>query len=245
MKKIFIIFWVIFFSIILMQESYTQDLNVVVHDYTLSDTLNADMAFYVSVTNISITDQTIFLVRTSNILPQDWTSSLCFDLCFASFVDSIASNPDFGSTPLAPNETREVSLHIFPVTNLGTGTVQIQIGTLRNPDERTTIDFTGNAVVTDVNDNNNLFSYSLNQNYPNPFNPSTNIVYSIPERGNVSIKLYDVLGNEIADLLNEEKEAGEYSLQFNTQNYELSSGVYFYTMRVNDFVQTRKLILEK
>lgn len=229
----------------LITNSYAQDISVVVHDSTLTDTLNSDMAFYVSVTNISAEDQTIFLVRTSNILPQDWTSSLCFDLCFASFVDSIVSNPDFGSTPFTPNETREVSLHMFPVTNTGTGTVQMQIGTLRNPEERVTIDFTGNAIVTGVNDAHQVLTYSLDQNYPNPFNPSTIISYSLAERGNVNIKLYDVLGNEIGDLLNEEKESGNYNLTFDTRKFELSSGVYFYTISVNEFVQTRKMILEK
>jgi hypothetical protein len=85
--------------------------------------------------------------------------------------------------------------------------------------------------------------FALDQNYPNPFNPSTSIKYSIPQRNNVSLKIYDILGNEIAVLVNETKEAGSYNVQYNAS--ALSSGVYFYSIQAGDFFESRKMILMK
>ena len=85
--------------------------------------------------------------------------------------------------------------------------------------------------------------YALDQNYPNPFNPSTIITYSIPQKNNVSLKIYDILGNEIATLVNEQKEAGSYKVQYDAA--KISSGVYIYSIQAGDFLQTRKMILMK
>ena len=85
--------------------------------------------------------------------------------------------------------------------------------------------------------------FALEQNYPNPFNPTTTINYSIPEAGNVEIKVYDVLGTEVATLINEEREPGNFTVAFNASS--LASGVYIYTLRTNNFVQTNKMILMK
>jgi hypothetical protein len=92
--------------------------------------------------------------------------------------------------------------------------------------------------------NNNLpGNFILSQNYPNPFNPTTIINYSIPKSGLVTIKIYDILGREVRTLVNEEKTAGNYSVQFTGNN--LSSGIYFYRMQSGNFSQTKKLILLK
>jgi len=87
--------------------------------------------------------------------------------------------------------------------------------------------------------------YVLCQNYPNPFNPNTRIQYAISSKQFVSLKVYDILGKEVAILVNEEKPAGSYSEEFNINNLQLSSGVYFYCMRAGDFVDTKKMILMK
>jgi hypothetical protein len=86
-------------------------------------------------------------------------------------------------------------------------------------------------------------SFSLKQNYPNPFNPSTSLAYSIPTRANVRLSVYDVLGREVATLVNETKEAGEYDATFLAEG--LSSGVYFYTLRAGAFMETRRMVLMK
>lgn len=83
--------------------------------------------------------------------------------------------------------------------------------------------------------------FRLEQNYPNPFNPSTRIQYQLSNSSQVSLKVYDVLGNERATLLNEHKPAGSYEVDFNAQ--ELSSGIYFYKMQSGSFIETKKMIL--
>ena len=86
-------------------------------------------------------------------------------------------------------------------------------------------------------------SFELEQNYPNPFNPSTTIDYSIPKSGLVTIKIYDVLGKEVKTLVNNIKSAGNYSVEFNATKF--ASGIYYYRMQTNDFIETKKLILIK
>jgi len=81
----------------------------------------------------------------------------------------------------------------------------------------------------------------LIQNHPNPFNPSTEIKYSIKNDNFVTIKVYDVLGKVVATLVNENKQAGFYKVSFDASN--LSSGVYFYTIKTNDFIDRKKMIL--
>ena len=100
---------------------------------------------------------------------------------------------------------------------------------------------------TDVKDEKaiNLSGYELSQNYPNPFNPSTQISYQIPANSFVTLKVYDVLGNEVAVLVNEWKEAGSYSAQFTTIGKQLASGMYFYTLTAGKFMDTKKFILLK
>lgn len=85
--------------------------------------------------------------------------------------------------------------------------------------------------------------YSLSQNYPNPFNPVTNIKYQIPKDGLVTLKVYDITGREIVKLVNEVKQAGNYTVSFNGSNF--ASGVYFYRIQSGDFVQVKKMILIK
>ncbi|MGB5849944.1 MAG: hypothetical protein WBH40_15760 [Ignavibacteriaceae bacterium] len=136
------------------------------------------------------------------------------------------------------------------------------------------------ATVTDTNGNTSMFSlpyavstnvkqtvlnpvrFSLEQNYPNPFNPSTKIQFTISELGFTILKVYDVLGNEVAKLVNEEKDAGSYEVKFNSHSGEvrnlpagrqgLPSGIYFYRLQVypanggaGSFVETKKMVLLK
>jgi hypothetical protein len=85
--------------------------------------------------------------------------------------------------------------------------------------------------------------YSLSQNYPNPFNPVTNIKYQLPKDGFVTLKIYDITGREIANLVKEYKQAGYYTVSFNGSNF--ASGVYFYRIQVGDFMQVKKMVLIK
>ncbi len=100
-------------------------------------------------------------------------------------------------------------------------------------------------VVTNLKGNESKIAdnYSLSQNYPNPFNPTTRIDFSIPKQGFVSIKVYNMLGKEVATLVSREMTPGAYSLDFNAS--KLSSGVYFYKMEVNGFSEVKKMMLVK
>ena len=99
-------------------------------------------------------------------------------------------------------------------------------------------------VVTGLEDEfNSISEYRLNQNYPNPFNPTTTISYTIPMTSNVSLKIFNVLGKEVATLVNETKSAGNYSINFNASG--LSSGVYFYQLTTDNFTSTKKFTLMK
>jgi hypothetical protein len=92
-----------------------------------------------------------------------------------------------------------------------------------------------------------VYNYALEQNYPNPFNPSTVINYSIPAAGQVNLKIYNLLGSEVAVLVDEYKEAGNYSVEFSTEDLKnsLGSGVYIYTLKAGSFTQTKKMVVLK
>jgi hypothetical protein len=100
-------------------------------------------------------------------------------------------------------------------------------------------------VVTDTEEETNLQpkEFSLNQNYPNPFNPSTTIQYQVSSISQVSLKVFNSLGEEVAELVNETKPAGNYSVSFDAS--KLTSGVYFYKINAESFVETKKMILVK
>lgn len=91
------------------------------------------------------------------------------------------------------------------------------------------------------NEFNGINDFSLKQNYPNPFNPSTTIEFSIPKAGLVQVSIYNILGEEVKQLINEERLAGNHSVQFNAS--QLASGIYFYRLQAGSFVETKKMIL--
>ena len=106
------------------------------------------------------------------------------------------------------------------------------------------------------NEQGMIYSFNLYQNYPNPFNPIMKIKYTIPSvetrhassQQMISLKVYDILGNEIATLVNEERPAGRYEVEFSSHSGEvrnLPSGVYFYQLKAGSFTETKKMILMK
>jgi hypothetical protein len=113
----------------------------------------------------------------------------------------------------------------------------------------------GDTTLTGMDDEENRIAsdFKLEQNYPNPFNPRTVISYRLPVTSHVTLKVYDILGNEIATLVNEEKPAGEYEVEFSAiggsgfggNAYNLPSGVYFYLLKAGSFVETKKMLLLK
>jgi hypothetical protein len=108
-----------------------------------------------------------------------------------------------------------------------------------------TVNLSLSSVATSVSDNaaTTPESFELSQNYPNPFNPSTDIRFQVPAVGNVKLAVYDLLGREVAVLVNEKKESGSYQVTFNANN--LASGVYMYRLQAGSFVEARKMLLIK
>ncbi len=109
---------------------------------------------------------------------------------------------------------------------------------------KTSFPLTGISNSNSVPDN-----YSLSQNYPNPFNPSTKIKFSIKENSNVKLNIYDVQGREVANVINDRRDGGNYEILFDAGKYNLSSGTYFYTIQIisnnNNFTETKKMFLIK
>ncbi|MDO8549090.1 MAG: T9SS type A sorting domain-containing protein [Ignavibacteria bacterium] len=133
------------------------------------------------------------------------------------------------------------SHQIIPVWNDLSQPVKILIDNGNNGSIDDSI-FINNTV--DADDQGSLINpteYNLAQNYPNPFNPITTIKYQLPKSSFVTLKIYDILGSEVSGLVNEEKPAGNYEVKFDASN--LSSGIYFYTIKAGDFTATKKMIL--
>ena len=97
--------------------------------------------------------------------------------------------------------------------------------------------------VTSIDDENITINFELAQNYPNPFNPTTQINYTLPAGGEVTLKVFDALGQTVKTLVNDFQTAGNYSVQFNGS--DLSSGVYIYQLRLGNKQVTRKMNLVK
>jgi len=129
--------------------------------------------------------------------------------------------------------------HIVYLADLTTGVGPFDNVLTDNPLVYTTF----NIDVVSAENGQLVNSFELGQNYPNPFNPNTRITYSIAERTNVSLKVYDMLGREVATLVNEVKDAGSYDVNFNASN--LASGMYVYTITAGNFTSSKKMMLMK
>ncbi|GJQ63363.1 MAG: hypothetical protein SCALA702_24160 [Melioribacteraceae bacterium] len=210
----------------------------------LSDTLGAEMVFYVEIENTAQDTITMDIIRTMNDLPDSWTSSLCFDVCFPPDVDSISTTSMFASSPIAPGETRELSLHFFSIENEGTGTVKLAIKEHENSNKVDTITVTATAIkLVSVEDDVNIAGFSLGQNYPNPFNPETTINFEIPEAGNAEIAVFNLLGQKVAEVYSGYTTAGTHSVSFNAEH--LSSGVYVYKLTTTGNTISNKMSVLK
>lgn len=101
----------------------------------------------------------------------------------------------------------------------------------------------GTIVSIEDHKNKLIKSFYLSQNYPNPFNPITRIKYDLPDKSDVEIKVYDILGEQVRTLVNEQQEAGRYEVKFDASN--LASGVYLYRINAGSYIDTKKMVLMK
>ena len=194
-------------------------------------------------------DDSVILTTTDG--GDSWTTASYlenFQIYSFCFVDSlegflcgadgkILKSTDGGINWIPSYSGTEQNFHSINFVNHNTGWV---VGA------KSTIMKTSTGGISFVSDNhftNEIQDFNLSQNYPNPFNPTTTISYQISQRGLVTLKVYDVLGREVATIVNEEKISGSYEIKFDGS--DLSSGVYFYKLQAGSFVQTRKMIYLK
>jgi len=143
---------------------------------------------------------------------------------------------DMGDSLDARNEgLTNLNIHTLTLDNNGYVYAGTGNGVWRRP--------LSEIVISVEEETNQLTDFFLSQNYPNPFNPTTKIKYSIPHSSNVQIKVFDVLGNELESLVNEEKPAGTYELTWNAD--QLPSGVYIYQLKAGEYTAVKKMILLK
>jgi hypothetical protein len=164
-----------------------------------------------------------------------------------------------GPFTLAPNDTQWTMIALIPAkgeSNLNSITqLRRKAEILRSLPYDSLAFGTISYPITDAESEEEpiVTTFKLEQNYPNPFNPSTIIVFRIADFGFVNLKVYDILGNEVATLVNKELPAGEYEVEFSAKSgsasggnaSNLSSGIYFYTLRAGEFIQTKKMLLIK
>jgi len=174
---------------------------------------------------------------------RNYTDNLTTDVYMARSTDGGETFTNFmvSSTPFVPNgstffgDYNGITAHngrVRPIwTRLSGGALSIWTAIVDFP--------TG----VENNITNIPSKYELNQNYPNPFNPVTNIKFNIPEAGFTTLKVYDILGNEVATLINEKRDAGSYEVNFSGER--LSSGVYYYKLTSGSFTDTKKMIMIK
>jgi hypothetical protein len=179
-----------------------------------------------------------------------WNRIVLYNFMTPTAYDTITTDGDYrmflraGPFSITPGDTLVVDMAIVAGTSLS--------DLLANANETKSYW----QIVPVETESNNRLTFDLAQNYSNPFNPSKKIKYSVPQSSNLIIKVFDVLGNEIATLVNEEKPAGEYEVEFNVaqlSRVEMASGIYFYQLKAGGpetssgqgYIETKKMILLK
>ncbi len=196
--------------------------------------------------NNATTTQNFKLVRVYKDLPSGWQQAVCtYVNCFAD-TDTIPPH-GAGTYPLGPNVADTVLSFDFYGTTIGTGIVVWRAFVEGNPSVYLQDTFTvhlGPVGITPIS--SIVRDYELKQNYPNPFNPSTSIIFSLAKNSEVSLIVYDMQGREVTRLLNNSRlPQGSYKYDFNTSDFNLSSGAYFYRLVTGEYVSTKKMLLIK
>jgi len=180
-----------------------------------------------------ISDGMSFLI--SDIYEKDPDAIGRFDPMFADSIFQYISGPKVGGLRV---ETAD-----YRVVYLAFNFEQVPTEEVRDTLMKRTMNWLLSGVSSAGNNNLVVRSFSLEQNYPNPFNPSTTINYSLANEEHVSLIVYDIMGREVAELVNENQTAGSYSLDFEASS--LASGMYFYKISAGNFVSTKKMVLLK
>lgn len=222
-----------------------QSFSFVPNQTILAETLGMEMVFEATCTNLSQIPLTLTFIRTINALPVPWESSMCLDVCYPSTVDTIATTPEYGSSPLAPGEVRTFSLHVYPITNPGTGLIRILVMDRRNIGDSAAVLFTATATTSAVGeDPESPAVFLLHQNYPNPFNGETTIGYRVANGGRgerVTLRVYDLSGRLVATLVDAVQGPGEHVVKCEAGG--LATGAYIYQLQAGTTVTGRKFLV--
>lgn len=182
--------------------------------------------------------------RIVNEMPANWYTQMCYDLCYAPFVDTI-SLPFDPPYVLQPNQTDTLFYIDFSCTGKGLGTSIVRMYNTDNPSQYVQDTFKveiGGVGITNIS--SEVEGYELSQNYPNPFNPSTTITFSIPKSEKVTMRIYNSLGQIVETVIDGDNlSAGKYRVDFSGEN--LTSGIYYYTIASGTFSETKKMLLIK
>jgi hypothetical protein len=233
-----------FFGLLLFSAAWlgAQSFTFIPDHTTRTDTLNADMAYKIPIKNISATPIVVSVVRTKNAIPNDWISSMCFDeSCFAPFIDSVATTPDFGSQPIPPGAMVDFSFHVFPLVTQGQGSIRLVAKNNNFLADSIVVNLTAKTNLLSTDDRLTAKDFTLRQNYPNPFNPSTTIIYELQQSTTVTLTIYDMYGQMVGQLVNSTQQTGTHKVQFDGST--LSSGVYYYELQTRETTITKKMML--
>lgn len=179
--------------------------------------------------NISISTYTVALANTTGSMRIIWVSPL--------------TTLNYGTAELL-----SLNFKVRPGAKFGSDSLRFANGLVVDVNSQSLHPQFNNStlnIITAVKDNPSLYSFSLDQNYPNPFNPSTTIRYRLSKESFVRLSTFDLTGREVALLVREKQQAGDYSVPFYANMSSLSSGVYFYKLDAGTFHQIRKMILLK
>jgi len=203
------------------------------------DAPGSEIIIHVPIINTSNDTIIVYVLRTQNDLPADWSSSFCFDgLCFAPFVDSAASDP------IPPGDTVDFSLDVYTDTIPGTATFRVVAKNMENPSDSIAVVLVASTDLSSIKNNSQgITSFSLNQNYPNPFNPTTTISFELKDRSFTTLKIFDILGREVASLINKELESGYHQYSFSVADFKLHSGIYYYRLTTGNYQEAKKMMV--
>ncbi len=203
------------------------------------DSVYRDNISYATIT-VSSGSLNLRMIRTSQNLPAGWQSAMCdIHACYPPNVDTIPP------TSYSSGVIDTVSVHFYDTLHTtGYGTITVRVENAANTSQYIVQTFGATSFPIGIKQLSTVVKeFSLSQNYPNPFNPSTKIDFTLPKTEVVFLRVYDILGREVKTLVNESLNAGEYQVDFDAKN--LSSGMYYYSLRAGDNVSVKKMVLVK
>ena len=194
--------------------------------------------------NTGSSTQNFKLIRVYKSLPSGWQQTVCTYLNCYGDIDTIPPRGG-GNYPLTASQIDTLHFSFYAPT-VGTGVVVWRAYIDGTPNVYQQDTFTVHAGPVGITPISSIVKgYELQQNYPNPFNPSTTINFSIAKEANVRLAVYDIMGREVANLVNSKLTQGTYKFDFNADDYKLSSGMYIYKLMTNDFTMSKKMFLIK